>query len=48
MKFWQSLPGSVPKFHFGTPLNCQPKNEGCQKYSCVFGDQSLLYMKMTG
>ncbi len=29
MKFWQK-PGSVPKFHFGTPSDCQLKNEGCQ------------------
>ncbi|MCP4344896.1 MAG: hypothetical protein GY795_05150 [Desulfobacterales bacterium] len=29
MKFWHSLLRSVPKFHFGTPLNCQSENEGC-------------------
>ncbi|MCP4353972.1 MAG: hypothetical protein GY795_51660 [Desulfobacterales bacterium] len=29
MKFWQP-PDSVPKFHFGTPSDCQLKNEGCQ------------------
>ncbi|MCP4348884.1 MAG: hypothetical protein GY795_25675, partial [Desulfobacterales bacterium] len=29
MKFWQEL-GSVPKFHFGTPSDCQLKNEGCR------------------
>ncbi|MCP4346871.1 MAG: hypothetical protein GY795_15250 [Desulfobacterales bacterium] len=28
MKFWQK-PGSVPKYHFGTPSDCQLKNEGC-------------------
>ncbi|MCP4352428.1 MAG: hypothetical protein GY795_43770 [Desulfobacterales bacterium] len=24
-------PGVLPKFHFGTPSDCQLKNEGCQR-----------------
>ncbi|MCP4348445.1 MAG: hypothetical protein GY795_23410 [Desulfobacterales bacterium] len=35
MKFWQYTPGSVPKFHFGTPLNCQPENEGCHNMNAL-------------
>ncbi|MCP4351926.1 MAG: hypothetical protein GY795_41210 [Desulfobacterales bacterium] len=23
----------MPKFHFGTPSDCQLKNEGCQKFN---------------
>ncbi|MCP4345477.1 MAG: hypothetical protein GY795_08115 [Desulfobacterales bacterium] len=29
MKFWQCTRQTVPKFHFGTPSNCQSENEGC-------------------
>ncbi|MCP4352786.1 MAG: hypothetical protein GY795_45620 [Desulfobacterales bacterium] len=35
MKFWQN-PDSVPKFHFGTPSDCQLKNEGCQSIPDFF------------
>ncbi|MCP4348463.1 MAG: hypothetical protein GY795_23500 [Desulfobacterales bacterium] len=30
MKFWQKPASSVAKFHFGTPSDCQLKNEGCR------------------
>ncbi|MCP4351756.1 MAG: hypothetical protein GY795_40355 [Desulfobacterales bacterium] len=31
MKFWHSLLYSMPKFHFGTPSDCQSENEECRK-----------------
>ncbi len=45
MKFWQSPPDSVPKFHFGTPSNCQPKNEGCLKTNSSFANMQVTDSK---
>ncbi len=32
----------MPKFHFGTPLNCQPENEGCHK-----SDNKIIFFVLT-